>query len=329
MIILGKIADLSHHNETINWSQASKELDLAILRVQDGSTTIDTRYKEYVQGCKNYGVPFGSYAFCRFVSIEDAKVEARDFWNRSDKDSLFWVADVEVQTMGDMRAGTQAFIDELRRLGAKKVGLYVGHHTYEDFGASQISADFVWIPRYGAKPAYPCDLWQTTETGTLAGVVGDVDLDVLNGSKTLEWFTGASQPQPIAPDQPYMEQPVGFNIAVAKVTADSLNVRTGAGANYPIVKQVHKDEPYQTFGEANGWYNVGGRQWVSGQFLEFVGYVKVTADVLNVRQSPSVNAPVVGKVTQDQTFKIFGYTGGFFAVGANQYISAEFVKYYQ
>ena len=35
------------------------------------------------------------------------------------------MADVEVKTMDDMRAGTQAFIDELCQLGAKKVGLYV------------------------------------------------------------------------------------------------------------------------------------------------------------------------------------------------------------
>ncbi|PGS85984.1 N-acetylmuramoyl-L-alanine amidase, partial [Bacillus anthracis] len=33
-----------------------------------------------------------------------------------------------------MRAGTQAFIDELCKLGAKKVGLYVDHHMYAPFG---------------------------------------------------------------------------------------------------------------------------------------------------------------------------------------------------
>ena len=37
--------------------------------------------------------------------------------------------------MGDMRAGIQAFIDELRKRSAKKVGLFVGHHTYEQFEA--------------------------------------------------------------------------------------------------------------------------------------------------------------------------------------------------
>ncbi len=196
---MGKIADLSHHQGNINWANASQELDFAILRVQDGSTVIDRQYKNYVVGAKQYGVPFGNYAFTRFVSINDAKVEARDFWNRGDKAAEFWIADVEVKTMGDMRAGAQAFIDELRRLGAKKVGLYVGHHVYKQFQADKIKADFVWIPRYGGpQPAYPCDLWQYTETGRLAGVAGNVDLNRLTGSKPLSYFVGGTATAPPA-----------------------------------------------------------------------------------------------------------------------------------
>ncbi|OCA87274.1 glycoside hydrolase family 25 protein [Pseudobacillus wudalianchiensis] len=191
---MSKIADLSHHQGFIDWGKASKELSLAILRVQDGSRVRDRQYKSYVEGAKKYGVPFGNYAFCRFVSIDDAKKEARDFWERGDKEALFWVADVEVKTMNDMSAGTQAFIDELQRLGAKRVGLYVGHHTYKLFRADQIKADFVWIPRYGGKkPDYPCDLHQYTETGRLAGVNGNVDLNTLIGTKTLEWFLNKGQ----------------------------------------------------------------------------------------------------------------------------------------
>ncbi|MEC2817990.1 GH25 family lysozyme, partial [Bacillus cereus] len=90
-------------------------------------------YKNYVQAMKARNIPFGNYAFCRFVSVEDARIEARDFWNRGDKNATVWVADVEVRTMNDMRAGAQAFIDELRRLGAKKVGLYIAHHMYAPF----------------------------------------------------------------------------------------------------------------------------------------------------------------------------------------------------
>lgn len=103
-------------------------------------------YNGYVANMKVYRVPFGNYAFCRFISINDAKKEAQDFWARGDKDAKFWVADVEVRIMDDMRAGTQAFIDELRRLGAKKVDLYVGHHMYEPFSMANVNAHFVWIP---------------------------------------------------------------------------------------------------------------------------------------------------------------------------------------
>ncbi|AQY42377.1 GH25 family lysozyme [Bacillus thuringiensis] len=186
---MGYIVDTSKWNGDIDWDVAAPLLDLVISRVQDGSRVIDQWHKRHTQSMKAHGVPFGNYAFCRFVSENDARVEARDFWNRGDKDALFWVADVEVKTMDNMLAGTLAFIDELRKLGAKKVGLYVGHHTYKEFQADKVNADFVWIPRYGgSQPAYPCDIWQYTETGNVPGI-GKCDLNKLIGNKSLFWFT--------------------------------------------------------------------------------------------------------------------------------------------
>ncbi|WP_420685880.1 GH25 family lysozyme [Bacillus cereus] len=192
---MGYIVDISHHNGNIDWGQAASQLDLVIARVQDGSRVRDRMYQKYVQAMKQRNVPFGNYAFCRFVSENDARVEARDFWKRGDKSATVWVADVEVKTMDNTRAGTQAFINELRRLGAKKVGLYVGHHMYAPFGMANVKSDFVWIPRYGGnKPAYPCDIWQYTETGNVAGI-GKCDLNKLVGNKSLAWFTNQTVEQ--------------------------------------------------------------------------------------------------------------------------------------
>ncbi|MFK4334369.1 GH25 family lysozyme M1 (1,4-beta-N-acetylmuramidase) [Bacillus sp. RC240] len=109
---MGHIVDISKWNGNINWDVAAAQLDLVIARVQDGSNVVDHMYQSYVSEMKKRGVPFGNYAFCRFVSENDARVEARDFWNRGDKNALFWVADVEVKTMGNMLSGTLAFIDE-------------------------------------------------------------------------------------------------------------------------------------------------------------------------------------------------------------------------
>ncbi|MDA1641846.1 MULTISPECIES: N-acetylmuramoyl-L-alanine amidase C-terminal domain-containing protein [Bacillus cereus group] len=199
---MGYIVDMSKWNGSPDWDTAAKHLDFVIARVQDGSNYVDPVYKSYVAAMKARNIPFGNYAFCRFVSINDAKKEAQDFWNRGDKSATVWVADVEVKTMDDMRAGTQAFIDELRRLGAKKVGLYVGHHMYAPFGMANVKCDFVWIPRYGGnKPAYPCDIWQYTETGNVPGI-GKCDLNSLIGSKSLSWFTeSATQESVQAPKQ--------------------------------------------------------------------------------------------------------------------------------
>ena len=58
---------------------------------------------------KTRNIPFGNYAFCRFISIDDAKKEAQDFWNRGDKSATVWAADVEVKTMDDMRAWYTSF----------------------------------------------------------------------------------------------------------------------------------------------------------------------------------------------------------------------------
>ncbi|WCR32947.1 muramidase lysin [Bacillus phage BC-5] len=187
---MSNIIDISKWNGDINWDVAKPYIDFIIARVQDGSNYRDPRYQGYVADMKRRGIPFGNYAFCRFVSVNDAKKEAQDFWERGDKSATVWVADVEVKTMNDMVAGTQAFIDELRRLGAIKVGLYVGHHMYETFGMNAVNRDFTWIPRYGgSKPKYPCDIWQYTETGYVEGI-GICDLNYLNGSKPLSYFAG-------------------------------------------------------------------------------------------------------------------------------------------
>lgn len=198
---MGKIADFSHHN-AIDWSKAKEELDLAIIRVQYGSSIIDTKYKEFAVGCKRYNIPFGHYAYCRFISANDAVIEAKAFIARADKTAKFLVAHVEEITTNnpaDFVPATQAFIDTCKAAGWK-IGLYTGHFFYEKYGMSQVVSDFLWIPRYasidvgqstGSKPDMICDVWRYTEKGRLAGVRGNVNLNLLIGDKPLEWFTDA------------------------------------------------------------------------------------------------------------------------------------------
>lgn len=187
------IIDLSHHQGSINWTKFSKVVDLAIIRTQYGSQTEDRMHVSYENDAKKYGIPFGVYAYSLATDEQDAKVEARDFYNRASKDAAFYVVDVEEKTgatMASMRGIVNSYIAELRKLTDKKVGLYIANHMYESLNLDTSKADFVWIPRYGPdKPVYSHELWQYTERGKVDGISTYVDLNRLASGITLDFFT--------------------------------------------------------------------------------------------------------------------------------------------
>ncbi|MDR5045869.1 N-acetylmuramoyl-L-alanine amidase [Bacillus thuringiensis] len=74
-------------------------------------------------------------------------------------------------------------------------------------------------------------------------------------------FTGESTPT--------SSQSVNKGVEIVTITADVLRVRRGPGTNYGIVKNVYQGEQYQSWGYRDGWYNVGGDQWVSGEYVKF------------------------------------------------------------
>ena len=192
------IADISHYQGEINWAAARKDLKLCIFRASVGSN-LDKKYPSYAKNC---GIPFGVYHYVKAGTAAEAEVEAKFFYETATQEGLkplFYVADIEYETQNKetTKTVTLTFCETLRKLGAKKVGLYIGQSRYPYIEDSLTKFDFLWIPRYGKntgyaddtyKPKYPCDLWQYTSVGSLAGVSGDVDLNKLNGDKDLEWF---------------------------------------------------------------------------------------------------------------------------------------------
>jgi len=200
---VSKIIDISHHQGDIDWSKASKEVDLAIIRTQYGTSTIDRKYVRNINECKKYKVPFGVYIYVTFTNKDTALAQAKEFYERAQAHNpLFYVVDVEESfgaSVQNIVQGTQAFIDYLKGEGVK-VGLYTGHHFYKPYKMDTVkNYDFLWIPRYsgttalGKKPDFACDLWQYTDKGIAQGIKGPVDLNVLNGYKPLSWFTNKTE----------------------------------------------------------------------------------------------------------------------------------------
>ena len=204
-----KIADISKWQGNVDWSKAKDELDFAILRASCGQDILDTKYLRNVEGCIQYGVPFGAYHYVKAGNIEEAKKEALFFVECVKKAAAkpsFYIGDIEYekQTKQTTEAVCVAFLETLREAGLAKIGLYI-NTRYKWAGKAIQMCDIMWIPHWGKntgdipedkyKSENPHDLWQYTSNGKLAGVSGRVDLNVLTGSKPLSYFTGNGEQQ--------------------------------------------------------------------------------------------------------------------------------------
>ena len=208
-----KIADISHYQGKIDWRKAATELAFCILRASVGVNN-DKKYAEYARGCKENGIPYGTYHYLKATDFDAAINEAEIFFRAATQGApLFYVVDCEYgditnaekKKKGIAKSIVNAFVFHLKELAGSgaRVGVYIGHHLYKSWALDYSSFAFTWIPRYGknsgspeTRPDYPCHLWQYTSKGRLAGVSGNADLNLIVGDKPLEYFTGTGAPEP-------------------------------------------------------------------------------------------------------------------------------------
>lgn len=194
------IIDISHHQGNVDFAKLKSAVSLVIARAACGSDP-DSRFDSYAADMNAQDIPFGVYCYSYAGSKEKAIDEAQKMVQYAkDHNPRFYVLDAEEAKI--TKEYIAAFAEECRRLGVERLGCYVAHHRYTQYEFDSIKHlfDFVWIPRYGkndgtiegaTKPGYPCDLWQYTSTGRIAGISGNVDMNTITGtSKNLAWFLG-------------------------------------------------------------------------------------------------------------------------------------------
>lgn len=93
--------------------------------------------------------------------------------------------------------------------------------------------------------------------------------------------------------------------------AGTLNVRSGAGYDYPVVMTVKDGEAFTITETKDGWGKLlSGAGWISMYYTERLTAsgnkfrVVVTADVLNVRAEPNTSSDVVTTVKSGEVFTI-------------------------
>lgn len=186
--------DLSKHNRVLSWDSVynDNKVDFVILRAGGHFDVFykDSRFEQYYNACKNYGIPVGAYYDCgkNFRGADFGKACAKHFISLI-KDKEFEMPvfmDIEVTPREYKTEITEATVSFCTYMESKKyfTGIYAsdisGYKERLDY--SKVQAFTRWCARYGKEPEFckSYNIWQYSSTGNINGIQGCVDLDATN-----------------------------------------------------------------------------------------------------------------------------------------------------
>lgn len=188
--------DVSKWQEGIDWQKVEEDgVEFAILRMGyqngfDGEVAIDPYFENNVKGCMDNNIPISVYFSSYAKSVDEAKGQADwicdklEAYNYSNINVSFdWENWNSFNKLGlslnDINDMADIFMDECVSRGYKSM-LY-GSKTYLEAVWKNDKKYQVWLANYVEDTSYVGDykIWQFTQTGSVDGVSGKVDINVM------------------------------------------------------------------------------------------------------------------------------------------------------
>lgn len=203
--------DVSRWQGMIDWDQVAGDgVRFAFIRVSHGLGTYDTYYDRNWPEARRVGILRGTYQY--FAPDEDPIAQADlllEHMGPLEPDDLPPVLDVEEtggRTPEQIAAAVQQWLDHVEAALGRTPILYSGYYFWRDQVGDPPGFERypLWIPNYSATCPLIPDSWtrweffQTSSTGSVAGIAGNVDTDLWNG--TYEDLLAFANPTPVCGD---------------------------------------------------------------------------------------------------------------------------------
>lgn len=191
--------DVSHHQDVIDWQKVAESgVQFAMIRLGNrtlvkGELKEDTYGKENLESAQKAGLKVGVYFFSQAITPEEAVEEAEFLLKLLDgkKVQMPVVFDWEDCFEGSRAIGIDretfnacaiAFCDRIRKAGYEPMVYFNPDLANRLLDLSQMQAKgyHLWLAMYRDKMNWPYafDIWQYSESGTVPGISGPVDLDL-------------------------------------------------------------------------------------------------------------------------------------------------------
>lgn len=190
--------DVSEWQGEIDWQQVKDSgVEFVIIRVGGRGTTegglyTDDYAQSYYEGATAVGLKVGAYIFSQSITVEEAEEEAKfvleqvkDWdvqmplvydWEYVNSDAR--TSKMDSRTLTDM---AKAFCETIKAAGHTPM-LYFGRSQSTDLMKLEELVDYpFWLAMYSTIMDYPykINMWQYTDQGTVPGIAGSVDLNLM------------------------------------------------------------------------------------------------------------------------------------------------------
>lgn len=265
--------DVSEHQGTIDWKKVKAAgIDYAMIRAGFGWEEIDDQTDaslvQNVTGAKQAGLPFGLYHYSYADTVEEAKKEAEFLLDILEANNIapsdlsypiaFDIEEPDRLNVSQRRVNTDmvnAFCEIIRDAGYLPM-VYASKTVIQDYlYYDEISANNIWMAAWTSTPndteifdnCFPVDMWQYSESGTVDGINGRVDLNICYTTVFRDGSADTTQKGKVVVD-----------------AGSSLNVRKAPSVNADVVGSLYKDDIVTIISETSGWYQIVTSTGVSG-----------------------------------------------------------------
>ncbi len=189
--------DVSHHQGAIDWELLrnrgtinNQPVSFVFIKATEGTSFVDSRFVQNFSKARQYGVMRGAYHFYR-PSLP-AQQQADFFISQVQllPGDLPPVLDVEAYPIGlsreVFRSGVLEWLRQVEQHYGVKPILYTYHSFHQQYLNDSVFSNYpYWIAHYhvdSVRYQGSWHFWQHTDRGEVAGIEGNVDLNIFNGT---------------------------------------------------------------------------------------------------------------------------------------------------
>lgn len=191
--------DISSYNGNIDWAKVKKAgIDFAIIRIggrgygDDGKMYADDKAVANIKGAQAAGIKAGVYFFSQATTNEEAVEEADYIKTLLGDVKLDFPVAYDWEIIKDDNARTdnvsaaqatacaRAFCDKVKANGYTPILYSPSRELYFKYDLAQLADIDIWYCEYANTPTfyYQFSMWQYTDSGTVDGIDGQVDLNI-------------------------------------------------------------------------------------------------------------------------------------------------------